>query len=52
MLASNFVIGPEGSQSATTVVVGVGYVVVTIFEKCLRLCQYAMDSYKTLHTHS
>ena len=39
----------EGSQIATTVVVVVG-VIVTLFEKCLRLCQYATDSYK-LRTH-
>jgi len=34
----NTFLDPEGSQSATTVVVvGVG-VVVTVFEKCLKLC--------------
>ena len=41
---------PEGSLSATTVVILV--VVVTLFEKCLRLCQYAMESYETSLTHS
>ena len=40
---------PEGSQSATTVVV-VG-VLVTLFEKCLRLCLYATDSHETSHGH-
>ena len=34
----NVFLDPEGSQSATTVVVVVVGFVVTLFEKCLRLC--------------
>jgi len=39
----------EGSQIATT---AVAEVVVTLFEKCLRLTEYASDRKETSHTHS
>jgi len=37
---------PEGSLSATTVVLLL-VLVVTVFEKCLRLCKYETESYET-----
>ena len=46
---TDHILDPEGLQSATTVVV-VG-VVIILFEKCLRLCEYATDSYETSHIY-